>query len=89
MRKETKRSPNGLLFCFSMKVLLLEARKIVGPKDMDAVYNNIVMQIRTNAIAMIPDCIAAYDVVDIDAVAFDKDGQLFIMTSTEKGETNV
>lgn len=79
----------GFSFYFSMKVLLLEARKIVGSKDMDAVYNNIVMQIRTNAIAMIPDCIAAYDVVDIDAVAFDKDGQLFIMTSTEKGELNV
>ena len=56
-----------------MKVLLLEARKIVGTKDMDKVYNDIVMQIRTNAVAMIPDCIAAYDVVDIDAVAFDKD----------------
>ena len=89
MRKEEKRSPNGLLCYFSMKVLLLEERKIVGSKDMDAVYNNIVMQIRTNAIAMIPDCIAAYDVVDIDAGAFDKDGRLFIMPSTEKGELNV
>ena len=82
MRKEVKRSPDGLLFYFSMKVLLLEARKIVGSKDMGTVYNDIVMQIRTNAIAMIPDCIAAYDVVDIDAVAFDKDGKIMIMDGT-------
>ena len=86
MRKEEKRSPNGLLFYFSMKVLLLEARKKIGSKDMDRVYNNIVMQIRTNAIAMIPDCIAAYDVVDIDAVAFDKDGKLFLAPVGTGGE---
>ena len=89
MRKEEKRSPNGLLFYFSMKVLLLEARKIVGPKDMDAVYNNIVMQIRTNAIAMIPDRIAAYDVVDIDTVAYLNDGRVHFSPLEAKGESNV
>ena len=89
MRKEGKRSPNGLLFCFSMKVLLLEARKIVGSKDMDAVYNDIVMQIRTNAIAMIPDCIAAYDVVDIDAVTFDNNGRLLFAPFRTEGGPNV
>ena len=68
-----------------MKVLLLETRKIVGSKNMEEVYNNIVMQIRTNAIAMIPDCIAAYDVVDIDAVAFDKDGKFYIMPEKTEG----
>lgn len=86
MRKEEKRSPNGLLFYFSMKVLLLETRNKIGAKDMDTVYNNIVMQIRTNAIAMIPDCIAAYDVVDIDAVAFDKDGKLLLAPVGTGGE---
>lgn len=89
MRKEEERSPDGLLFYFSMKVLLLEARKIVGSKDMDAIYNDIVMQIRTNAIAMIPDCIAAYDVVDIDAVAFDKDGKLLFAPVRTEGGPNV
>lgn len=52
---------------------------------MNTVYNTIVMQIRTNAIAMIPDCIAAYDVVDIDAVAFDNDGKLYIMPEKTEG----
>ena len=52
---------------------------------MKEVYNNIVMQIRTNAIAMTPDCIAAYDVVDIDAVAFDNDGKLYIMPEKTEG----
>ena len=75
----------GSSFIFLMKVLLLETRKIVGSKNMEEVYNNIVMQIRTNAIAMIPDCIAAYDVVDIDAVAFDKDGKLYIMPEKTGG----
>ena len=89
MRKEEKRSPNGLLFYFSMKVLLLEARKIVGSKDMDAVYNNIVMQIRTNAIAMIPDCIAAYDVVDIDTIAYVNDGQIYFSPLEMKGDSDV
>ena len=68
-----------------MKVLLLETRKIVGSKNMKEIYNDIVMQIRTNAIAMIPDCIAAYDVVDIDAVAFDNDGKLYIMPEKTEG----
>ena len=72
-----------------MKVLLLEARKLVGSKDMGAVYNNIVMQIRTNAIAMIPDCIAAYGVVDIDAVAYVNDGLIHFRPLEAKGETNV
>ena len=85
MRKEGKRSPNGLLFYFSMKVLLLETRKKIVAGDLDTVYNSIVMQIRTNAIAMIPDCIAAYDVVDIDAVAFDNDGKLYIMPEKTEG----
>ena len=85
MRKEEKRSPNGLLFYFSMKVLLLKTRKLLRAKDMDAVYNTIVMQTRTNAIAMIPDCIAAYDVVDIDAVAFDNDRKLYIMSEKTEG----
>ena len=89
MRKEEKRSPNGLLFYFSMKVLLLEARKLVVSKDIDTVYNNIVMQIRTNAIAMIPDCIAADDVVDIDAVAYVNDGQVYFSPLEAKGESNV
>ena len=85
MRKEAKRSPNGLFFYFFMKVLLLETRKMLKAKNMEEIYNNIVMQIRTNAIAMIPDCIAAYDIVDIDAVAFDNDGKLYIMPEKTEG----
>ena len=85
MRKEEKRSPNGLFFYFSMKVLLLKTRKMLRSKDMAAIYNTIVMQIRTNAIAIIPDRIAAYDVVDIDAVAFDNDGKLYIMPEKTEG----
>ena len=75
----------GFSFIFLMKVLLLKTRKTLRTKDMKEVYNNIVMQIRTNAIAMIPDCIAAYDVVDIDAVAFDNDGKLYIMPEKTEG----
>ena len=59
----------GFSFYFSMKVLLLKPGIGVNAEIADNIYNNIVMQIRTNAIAMIPNCIAAYDVVDIDAVA--------------------
>ena len=89
MRKEEKRSPNGLLFYFfSMKVLLLKPGIGVNAEIADNIYNNIVMQIRTNAVAMIPTSIKSTEVVDIDAVAFDKDGRLFIMPSTEKGELN-
>ena len=47
------------------------------------------MQIRTNAGAVIPTSIKTTEVGDNHAVAFDKDGQLFIMTSTEKGGPNV
>lgn len=76
-------------FYFSMKVLLLKPGIGVNAEIADNIYNNIVMQIRTNAVAMIPTSIKSTEVVDIDAVAFDKDGQLFIMASTEKGELNV
>ena len=79
----------GFSFYFSMKVLLLKPGIGVNAEIADNIYNNIVMQIRTNAVAMIPTSIKSTEVVDIDAVAFDKDGQLFIMPSTEKGALNV
>ena len=84
MRKEEKRSPNGLLFYFSMKVLLLKPGIGVNAEIADNIYNNIVMQIRTNAVAMIPTSIKSTEVVDIDTVAFDNDGKrLFAPFRTE------
>ena len=86
MRKEVKRSPDGLLFYFSMKVLLLETRKKIVAGDLDTVYNNIVMQIRTNAVAVIPTSIKSTEVVDIDTVAFDNGRKiLFAPFKTEGG----
>ena len=89
MRKEVERSPDGLLFYFSMKVLLLKPGIGVNAEIADNIYNNIVMQIRTNAVAMIPTSIRSTEVVDIDAVAFDNDGKLLFTPFRTEGETNV
>ena len=89
MRKEEKRSPNGLLFYFSMKVLLLKSGIGVNAEIADNIYNNIVMQIRTNAVAMIPTSIKSTEVVDIDAVAFDNDGKFFFAPFRTEGDQNV
>ena len=35
------------------------------------------MQMKTNAVAIIPDDIVRYDVVDVDATAYKKDGNMF------------
>ena len=89
MRKEEKRSPNGLLFYFSMKVLLLKPVIGVSTEIADNIYNNIVMQIRTNAVAMIPTSIKSTEVVDIDAVAYVNDGRVHFSPLEAKGESNV
>ena len=89
MRKEEKRSPNGLLFYFSMKVLLLKPGIGVNAEIADNIYNNIVMQIRTNAVAMIPTSIKSTEVVDIDTVAFDNDGKLLFAPFRTEGGPNV
>ena len=89
MRKEEKRSPNGLLFYFSMKVLLLKPGIGVNAEIADNIYNNIVMQIRTNAVAMIPTSIKSTEVVDIDTVAFDNDGKLLFAPFKTEGDPNV
>ena len=89
MRKEVKRSPDGLLFYFSMKVLLLKPGIGVNAEIADNIYNNIVMQIRTNAIAVIPTSIRSTEVVDVDAVAFDNDGKLLFAPSRTEGGPNV
>ena len=86
MRKEKKRSPNGLLFYFSMKVLLLKPGIGVNAEIADNIYNNIVMQIRTNAVAMIPTSIKSTEVVDIDTVAFDNDGKLLFAPFRTEGD---
>ena len=86
MRKEEKRSPNGLLFCFSMKVLLLKPGIGVNAEIADNIYNNIVMQIRMNAVAMIPTSIKSTEVVDIDTVAFDNDGKLLFAPFRTEGD---
>ena len=89
MRKEEKRSPNGLLFYFSMKVLLLKPGIGVNAEIADNIYNNIVMQIRTNAVAVIPTSIKSTEVVDIDTVAFDNDGKFFFAPFRTEGGPNV
>ena len=89
MRKEEKRSPNGLLFYFSMKVLLLKPGIGVNAEIADNIYNNIVMQIRTNAVAVIPTSIKSTEVVDIDTVAFDNDGKLLFAPFRTEGDQNV
>ena len=89
MRKEGKRSPNGLLFYFSMKVLLLKPGIGVNAEIADNIYNNIVMQIRTNAVAVIPTSIKSTEVVDIDTVAFDNDGKLLFAPFRTEGDQNV
>lgn len=89
MRKEKKRSSNGLLFYFSMKVLLLKPGIGVSTEIADNIYNNIVMQIRTNAVAMIPTSIKSTEVVDIDAVAYVNDGRVYFSPLEAKGESNV
>ena len=89
MRKEEKRSPNGLLFYFSMKVLLLKPGCTISAEIADRIYNDIVMQIRTNAVAMIPTSIKSTEVVDIDAVAYVNDGRVYFSPLEAKGESNV
>ena len=89
MRKEKKRSPNRLLFYFSMKVLLLKPGIGVNAEIADNIYNNIVTQIRTNAVAMIPTSIKSTEVVDIDTVAFDNDGKFLFAPFRTEGGPNV
>ena len=89
MRKEVKRSPDGLLFYFSMKVLLLKPGLGVNAEIADNIYNNIVMQIRTNAVAVIPTSIKSTVVVDIDTVAFDNDGKFLFAPFRTEGGPNV
>ena len=89
MRKEEKRSPDGLLFYFSMKVLLLKPGIGVNAEIADNIYNNIVMQIRTNAVAVIPTSIKSTEVVDIDTVAFDNDGKFLFAPFKTEGGPNV
>ena len=89
MRKEVKRSPDGLLFYFSMKVLLLKPGIGVNAEIADNIYNNIVMQIRANAVAVIPTSIKSTEVVDIDTVSFDNDGKFFFAPFRTEGGPNV
>ena len=86
MRKEEKRSPNGLLFYFSMKVLLLKPGCTISAEIADRIYNDIVMQIRTNAVAVIPTSIKSTEVVDIDTVAFDNDGKFLFAPFRTEGD---
>ena len=89
MRKGVKRSPDGLLFYFSMKVLLLKPGLGVNAEIADNIYNNIVMQIRTNAVAVIPTSIKSTEVVDIDTVAFDNGRKLLFAPFRTEGGPNV
>ena len=79
----------GFSFIFSMKVLLLKPGIGVNAEIADNIYNNIVMQIKTNAVAMIPTSIKSTEVVDIDAVAFDNDGKFLLAPFRTEGGPNV
>lgn len=90
MRKEEKRSPNGLLFYFSMKVLLLRMSNEPRNREVvDDTYVRIVNEIKANAIAMIPPFIKDTEVVDIDAVAYVNAGQIHFSPLEVKGKSNV
>ena len=89
MRKEEKRSPNGLLFYFSMKVLLLKTNKDIDSLNKETVdheYVRIVNEIKANAIAMIPPFVKDTEVVDIDAVAYVNDGLIHFRPLEAEGE---
>ena len=76
----------GFSFYFSMKVLLLKPGIGVNAEIADNIYNNIVMQIRTNAVAMIPTSIKSTEIVDIDTVAFDNDGKFLFAPFRTEGD---
>ena len=92
MRKEEKRSPNGLLFYFSMKVLLLRmSDQPMSREVLDDTYVRIVNEIKTNAVTMIPPFVKDTEVVDIDAVAFENYREIHVssLKSRKKGESDV
>ena len=87
MRKEEKRSPDGLLFYFSMKVLLLRMSNEPRTRGVvDDTYVRIVNEIKANAIAMIPPFVKDTEVVDIDAVAYVNDGLIHFRPLKAEGE---
>ena len=87
MRKEEKRSPNGLLFYVFMKVLLLRMGDTPRSREVvDDTYVRIVNEIKTNAVAMIPPFVKNTEVVDIDAVAYVNDVHIRFRPLEEEGE---
>ena len=59
-----------------MKVLLITPKSKIRKEELKEIYNNIVMQMKTNAVAIIPEDIVCYDVVDVDVTAYKKDGNI-------------
>ena len=66
-----------------MKVLLITPKSKIRKEELKEIYNNIVMQMKTNAVAIIPDDIVRYDVVDVDATAYKKDGNIVSVPDME------
>ena len=66
-----------------MKVLLITPKSKIRKEELKEIYNNIVMQMKTNAVAIIPDNIVCYDVVDVDVTAYKKDGNIVIVPDME------
>ena len=66
-----------------MKVLLITPKSKIRKEELKEIYNNIVMQIKTNAVAIIPEDIVCYDVVDVDVTAYKKDGNIVIVPDME------
>ena len=66
-----------------MKVLLITPKSKIRKEELKEIYNNIVMQMKTNAVAIIPEDIVCYDVVDVDVTAYKKDGNIAIVPDME------
>ena len=66
-----------------MKVLLITPKSKIRKEELKEIYNNIVMQMKTNAVAIIPDTIVCYDVIDVDVTAYKKDGNIVIVPDME------
>lgn len=66
-----------------MKVLLITPKSKIRKEELKEIYNNIVMQMKTNAVAIIPEDIVCYDVVDVDVTAYKKDGNIVIVPDME------
>ena len=65
-RKEEKGSPNGLLFLFSMKILILKADLSIPKNELKDLHATIVSQMRTTGTVLLPKYISVCDYKDVE-----------------------